>query len=205
MESRIKSIDQMYFLTLNVGFSHHNADWNWKQVSSPFARLYYVTKGHARIVFLDGVHELTPGNLYLIPAFTMHSYECDGIFEHYYIHMYEDTQSNFSFMEDFVFPLEVPAKEIDQFLFQRLCEINPTMKLPQSNPESYDNNVTLIQNISKNKRRILCDRVESRGILYQLTSRFLKDARLKVESGDNRIMKCLAYIRKNINQNIKID
>lgn len=205
MENRSKSIDQMHFLTIHVGYACQNADWNWKRVSSPFTRLYYVTKGQARIVFLDRAQELTPGHLYMIPAFTIHSYECEGLFEHYYIHIYEDAQSDSSFLDDFIFPIEIPAKDIDLLLFQRLCEINPTMRLPQSNPVLYDNNSTLMQNIVKNKQRILCDRVESRGILYQLTARFLKDAQLKVEVGDDRIQKCLAYIRKNINQNFKID
>lgn len=195
----------MYFLTLNVGYAYQNADWNWKQVSSPFTRLYYVTKGHARIVLPDRVQELTPGHLYLIPAFTTHSNESDGVFEHYYIHIYEDAQSDSGFFEDFIFPIEVPAKDIDLALFKRLCEINPTMRLPQSNPMSYDNNPMLLQSIAKNKQRILCDRVESRGILYQLTARFLKDAQPKSETGEDRIQKCLTYIRKNINQNIKID
>lgn len=195
----------MYFLTLNVGYAYQNADWNWKQVSSPFTRLYYVTKGCARIVFPDKVQELTPGHLYLIPAFTTHSYECEGLFEHYYIHIYEDAQSDSGFLDDFNFPIEMSATEIDLLLFQRLCEINPTMRLPQSNPMSYDNNPMLLQSIAKNKQRILCDRVESRGILYQLIARFLKDAQLKSETADDRIQKCLNYIRKNINQNIKID
>ena len=195
----------MYFLTLNVGYAYQNADWNWKQVSSPFTRLYYVTKGCARIVFPDKVQELTPGHLYLIPAFTTHSYECEGLFEHYYIHIYEDAQSDSGFLDDFNFPIEMSATEIDLLLFQRLCEINPTMRLQQSNPMSYDNNPMLLQSIAKNKQRILCDRVESRGILYQLIARFLKDAQLKSETADDRIQKCLTYIRKNINQNIKID
>lgn len=195
----------MYFLTLNVGYAYQNADWNWKQVSSPFTRLYYVTKGCARIVFPDKVQELTPGHLYLIPAFTTHSYECEGLFEHYYIHIYEDAQSDSGFLDDFNFPIEMSATEIDLLLFQRLCEINPTMRLQQSNPMSYDNNLMLLQSIAKNKQRILCDRVESRGILYQLIARFLKDAQLKSETADDRIQKCLNYIRKNINQNIKID
>lgn len=195
----------MYFLTLNVGYAYHNADWNWKQVSSPFTRLYYVTKGHARIVLPDRVQELTPGHLYLIPAFTTHSNESDGVFEHYYIHIYEDAQSDSGFLDDFIFPIEVPANEIDLHLFQRLCEINPSMRLPQSNPMSYDNNSMLLQSIAKNKQRILCDRVESRGILYQLIARFLKDAQLKLEISDDRIQRCLVYIRKNINQNIKIE
>ena len=205
MENSIKSIDQLHLLTVHVGYACHNADWNWKRVSSPFTRLYYVTKGFAKVVLPDRILELKPHCLYLIPAFTMHSYECDGLFEHYYIHIYEDAQTGSGFLEDFVFPSEIPANEFDLYLFKRLCEINPTMRLPQSNPTAYDNNSTLAQNIARNKQRILCDRVESRGILYQLTARFLKEAEQKGNVNDNRIQKCLTYIRKHINENIRID
>lgn len=31
-----QSIDQLHLLILNVGLAIHNADWNWKNVSSPF-------------------------------------------------------------------------------------------------------------------------------------------------------------------------
>ena len=35
-------MESLNFMMLNVGFAQHNADWNWKNVSSPFARIYYV-------------------------------------------------------------------------------------------------------------------------------------------------------------------
>ncbi len=205
MRSNKKSIDQILLLIINVGYACHNSDWNWKDVQSPFYRLYYVTKGHARVIIYDKVYELTPNNMYLIPAFAKHSYECNDIFEHYYIHIYEDIQSTSSFMEDFIFPFEIPAKDVDLHLFKRLCEINPMMKLPQSNPVFYDNNSILEQNIVKNKQRLLYYRVESRGILYILLARFLKEGKLRLETENMGVRKCLAYIRKNIDKNINID
>ena len=30
---------------LNTGYADHDADWNWRDVRSPFARIYYVTQG----------------------------------------------------------------------------------------------------------------------------------------------------------------
>lgn len=200
-----QSIDQLHLLILNVGLAVHNADWNWKNVSSPFTRLYYVTEGTAQIVLPTEIQELKPKHLYLIPAFTAHSYLCDSHFSHYYLHIYEDHQSESSLLEEWNFPVEVEAGELDLFLIRRLCHINPCMQLPQSDPMSYDNNPTLIQNIIKNKQRTFCDKVESRGILYQLVARFLKDAQPKVEVYDNRIQKALAYIRKNIYKTIDID
>lgn len=200
-----QSIDQLHLLILNVGLAIHNADWNWKNVSSPFTRLYYVTEGTAQIILPTGRQELKPHHLYLIPSFTIHSYICDSHFTHYYLHIYEDHQSESSILEDWNFPIEIPATQLEMPLIKRLCEINPTMQLAQSDPTSYDNNPTLIQNILKNKQRTFCNKVESRGIIYQLLARFLKDAKAKVEVNDNRIQKVLSYLRKNVFKATDID
>lgn len=200
-----QSIDQLHLLILNVGLAIHNADWNWRNVNSPFTRLYYVTEGAARILLPTGIQELKPDHLYLVPSFTTHSYLCDTHFVHYYLHIYEDHQSESSILEDFSFPTEIPAGHLELPLIKRLCGINPTMQLPQSDPTSYDNNPTLIKNIIKNKQRTFCDKVESRGIVYQLMARFLKDAQPKTEINDDRIQKVLSYIRKNIYKTIDID
>ena len=192
-------------LILNVGLAIHNTDWNWRNVNSPFTRLYYVTEGAARILLPTGIQELKPDHLYLVPSFTTHSYLCDTHFVHYYLHIYEDHQSESSILEDFSFPTEIPAGDLELPLIKRLCGINPTMQLPQSDPTSYDNNPTLIKNIIKNKQRTFCDKVESRGIVYQLMARFLKDAQPKAEINDDRIQKVLSYIRKNIYKTIDID
>ena len=85
-----QSIDQLHLLVLNVGLAIHNADWNWQNISSPFTRLYYVTEGSAYIQLPTGKQELKPHHLYLIPAFTTHSYVCNSHFVHYYLHIYED-------------------------------------------------------------------------------------------------------------------
>lgn len=200
-----QSIDQLHLLILNVGLAIHNTDWNWRNVNSPFTRLYYVTEGAARILLPTGIQELKPDHLYLVPSFTTHSYLCDTHFVHYYLHIYEDHQSESSILEDFSFPTEIPAGDLELPLIKRLCGINPTMQLPQSDPTSYDNNPTLIKNIIKNKQRTFCDKVESRGIVYQLMARFLKDAQPKAEINDDRIQKVLSYIRKNIYKTIDID
>ena len=200
-----QSIDQLHLLILNVGLAIHNADWNWRNVNSPFTRLYYVTEGAARILLPTGIQELKPDHLYLVPSFTTHSYLCDTHFAHYYLHIYEDHQSESSILEDFSFPTEIPAGDLELPLIKRLCGINPTMQLPQSDPTSYDNNPTFIKNIIKNKQRTFCDKVESRGIVYQLMARFLKDAQPKAEINDDRIQKVLSYIRKNIYKTIDID
>ena len=63
------SADDMRLLVLNVGYDVQNSDENWTEVSSPFTRIYYVTDGHARIRLEDGIHDISPGKLYIIPSF----------------------------------------------------------------------------------------------------------------------------------------
>ena len=59
--------------------------WNFKNVVSPFYRLYYVDSGSARVC-VDGVwYDLSAGQLFLIPKYACHSYECTDLINHYYI------------------------------------------------------------------------------------------------------------------------
>lgn len=197
-------VDKLHPLVLNVGLAVHNADWNWKNVNSPFTRLYYVTEGTAQIEFAGGIQILKPNYLYFIPAFTVHSYICDSYFCHYYLHIYEEHESDTNLLEEWDFPVEIPAGELDLSLFQRLCAINPHMSLSKSDPSTYDNNSTLMQNLLKNKQRALCDKVESRGIVYQLLAHFLKRAQAKVETKDDRVAKAISYIRKHIYETIDL-
>ena len=198
-------IDKLRLLTLNVGLANHYGDWNWKNVRSPFARLYYVTEGTAQVEMSSCVYTLKPNHLYFTPAYTTHSYICDSKFSHYYIHIYEDQQSETSMFDKWDFPVEVSANDTDLGLVKRLCEINPFLKLPQSNPDAYDNHQTLISNLELNRRRPFCDKVESRGILFILMSRFLKYATPKTDVRDDRIQMSLTYIRKNIGSRLNIE
>ena len=199
------SVDQLHFLTLNVGFAQHNGDWNWKNVRSPFARLYYVTEGEAQIVIGSDYHKLTPNHLYFIPAFTEHNYICQASFSHYYIHIYEDQQRSVGILDDYTFPFEVDASETDLELIKRLCDINPFLKLSESNPLSYDNHPTLISNIRLNQSRPFHDKMESRGILLILMSRFFEQAISKEEVKDNRIHQMLSYIRKHLDSHLDVN
>lgn len=198
------SVDDLKLLVLNVGYAVHDKDWNWKDVSSPFTRLYYVTEGHAQIKMEGKVLDLVPGKMYLVPSFVKHTNICNGHFEHYYIHIYEEGLSSNKLFEEYNFPFEVNPMAEDLTLFKRLCELNPRVKLLQSNPKSYDNQPTLIQAIRINKARDFQDKVESMGILFVLVSRFLGIASPKTSSDDDRIKNVLSYIRKSTDSKILV-
>lgn len=198
-------VEQLHPLVLNVGRAVHDADWNWKNVSSPFARLYYVEEGSARVELPDGVHVLSPGNMYFIPAFTLHTSICDSHFVHYYLHLYEEFCPDGDWLDEMEIPFEIPAGGLDGLLFERLCEINPQMRLEEFDPTVYDNNPTLMKNLLKNRQRMFYNKVESRGVVFQLLSRFFKYARGRVEVRDNRIKAAVSYIHRHIDENISLD
>ena len=196
-------IERLQPFTLHVGLARHHADWNWKNVRSPFARLYLVTEGEAEVILPSGTCHLTPGHLYYIPAFATHSYVCKATFTHYYIHILEK-QGEPSVLEELILPTEVVAHRLDYDLMERLAYLNPFLKLPTSNPQGYDNPETVVNNIQMNVKRPFCDKVESRGILFMLLSRFLKLAKPKVDLTDSRILQALHYIRQHLTERIDI-
>jgi AraC-like DNA-binding protein len=160
-----------------------------------------VEEGSAKVILPDGLHIIQPGHLYLIPAFVTHSYESDSVFTHYYFHIYNE----YDIFDRFDFPFEVNADELDVLLVKRLLAINPAIELKYSDPRTYDNFSTLVQNIASISQKSLTLGLETNGILNQLFSRFLYKATLKQEIADKRIKKALRYIRENIEKNIHID
>lgn len=199
-------IDSLHTLVLNVGKVVQNNDWNWQDVCSPFARIYYICGGKASIQIYGTSYELQPHHLYLIPPFTKHSTSCDGEFVHYYIHIYEDGKiEDDGVFDEYAFPIEVQSLAGDEQLFARLSTINPTMLLPASNPDTYDDNQTLLRSITRNKNRSLSQKLESRGIVYQIMSRFIDGATPKSQMHDKRIALATRYIRTNLNHRFSID
>lgn len=165
--------------------------------------MYYVTEGHAQIIFPDKVQDLRPGHMYIIPAFTPHSYVCQERFSHYYIHVYNEADHDI--LEDWELPTEIKVGKDKLALISKLQDLCPKMGLAQTDPLVYDNSPTIVQNILKNKQRELYARVESRGIIYQLLAGFLQSAHPKQYIQDKRIRDVLAYIRSHLSEKPDID
>ncbi len=202
---KMREIDNLHLILLNIGGSIHNGDWNWKGISSPFIRLFYVREGNAKINLPEHTQLLKPGHLYLIPSFTLHSYECDTYFSHIYIHVYEKHAADISIFEELDFPTEIEANQTDSLLISRLLEINHGRELEQFDPKTYDNPPTLLKNIAEETMQPEYAFLETKGILLQLLSRFLQHATQKTNVSDKRIVKVLNHIQKNIDKSIRIN
>ena len=198
------SLDKINMLTLNVGFAKHNADWNWKKVQSPFSRIYLVTEGEAYIHLPEGRFSITPGHLYIIPANTLHDYECHGPFSQYYLHVYEEREYETSLFSKYNLPVEVDARPEDLLLMQRLCQLFPDLALPESDPQLYNNRKTFLKNMQQMKQHDIANRIEMRGINTILLSRFMTSAQEKQMMNDERIVSIIDYIHAHIYDDIQV-
>ena len=99
--------ESLNLVLLNAGRAVHEGDWNFRNIKSPFFRMYLVDEGEASMT-VEGVEQrLTPGHLYLIPPFSLHNYSCDRHFSLYYLHVSEKHTDTTRIFEQFRFPLEV--------------------------------------------------------------------------------------------------
>lgn len=200
-EKRIKR----EFILLNTGQAIHHADWNWKNIYSPFARIHYIESGSAEIVREDHCYTLRKGHLYLTPPYTQHGYTCTGDLSLYYIHIYEALGKQLSIFDILDFPVEIKTDELLVFLVKRLTAINPQLKLQAFDPKHYDNSPTLMRNISQHTHTRPALEMETEGILKQILSRFLAQASDKNLGLDERILQAIHYIHSNIDKAIKIE
>jgi len=216
-------IESMNLMLLNVGRAQHNADWNWQDVSSPFFRIFYVTEGEA-IIHLPGQTRgpvnrqkrtvvplggqdlvLRPGHLYMVPAYTVHSYECHGLFTHYYLHVYEGFKNEMNLQEVYDWPVEVAVSDEIESLFAHLCAQHPDARLPQSDPKSYDTSAQTSDYVQRYRDMALWEKMELRGAMLIIMSHFIRNARPRVWTHDERMKRVLEHIHEHISDSISVE
>ncbi len=196
---------QLEFTLLNIGYAEHHADWNWKDINSPFARIHLITQGTAKIHRGGKTYVLRENHVYLTPSYTPHSYECDSDFSLYYIHIYEKLEKKSSIFDLVHFPVEIQSDDLLNQLIERLKVINPKRELPIYDPKSYDNSSELIKNIALQNTTPIALEFESQGIIKVILSRFYAFTEPKTKQADARVLRVLDYIHANIHSAISID
>lgn len=198
-------IESMNLMLLNVGLARHNANWNWQDVNSPFIRIFFVTEGEALLHLPEEDIKLRPRHLYIIPAYTVHSYECHGLYEHYYLHMYEGFKNEISMQEVFELPREVEGDEGLEQLFEYMCDQLPEAQLPQSDPKSYDTSAHTSDYVARYRDMELWKKMKMRGAMLMIMSLFIRHARPRVWTRDERMKRVLEYIHVHINDGIDVE
>ena len=198
-------IESMNLMLLNVGRAQHHADWNFQNVSSPFIRIFYIVEGEALLHLPEVDVRLKPRYLYIIPAYTVHSYECHGRFVHYYLHVYEGFKHEMNLQEVYELPTEVEGGAGMEQLFEYLCSQLPYAQLPQPDPRSYDTSAQTSDYVARYRDMELWEKMELRGAMLMIMSHFIREARPRVWTNDERMKRVLEYIHSNISYQLNVE
>lgn len=192
---------------LYTDFCRSGCEWQYKNIISPFTRLFLVTNGGGAIYINQIRYELSTGDMMIIPKFTNHSYECNDFIEHYYICFFDEMIGQRSIFDIVDLKHKVRATQLDHTLFQRIVEIRSQMGVPDPDPKLYNNQKDSLQfNPSQTIIDMLGD-MECSGIIMQLLSRFFNGCKAKtsseMEGGYYRLTTLINHINNNLSAPLK--
>lgn len=192
---------------LHVGYAKLDHGWSYRDVISPFARLFYVTTGAAVMNHTNQVFNLKPGYMYLVPSYVYNSYNCEVFHEQFYLSFFEEIEPGLSITNLKHFIFEVKACPSDVHYFKRLIEINPDLEIKNNAPKPQIKR-NLTTKVKRNKNSFSPSYyVETQGIMAVLLSRFVENKNIDpLEGSDYRdLNRVLIYIAKNLHNTLTVE
>jgi AraC-like DNA-binding protein len=197
------------FSLLNTDYVQLDKNWNYKNVISPFYRLYLIDEGEGKLSNPDYSVNLEKGYLYLIPSFTIVNQTCKAYLSQYYIHFIEESQDGSSLFSSTRKVLKVQACTTDLECFKRIVKINPGRDLRKSdNPKVYENGPVIKSFSELNNQLTLATVVETQGLILQLLSRFLGPEHIRsldIKKISSKILDAINYIETNLTMNLTVE
>ena len=196
------------FSLLHVDHVHLTQKWNYKNVISPYYRIYYIDEGEGFISNGQKKLNLEPGYIYMIPSFTLCNLHCPSRLSQYFIQFFEESPDGISLFHNNRIPMKVQASELDVANFKRILQINPGRGINRSdNPKVYEKNVYYREYEELNYRQSDATYLETQGIIMQLLSRFLAAKQSSSKHAQiipSKILDAMSYIQMNLNQPLTI-
>jgi len=194
---------------LNVDYVKLDRKWNYKNVISPYHRIYYIDEGEGELSDPEKSLKLEPGYLYIIPHYTLCNLVCPEYLSQYFVQFFEEYPEGDSIFPANLSILKVKANELDILHFQRLIEINPGRGINRSdNPQVYEKNVYYKEYQQLNNTQNLSVFLETQGILLLLISRFtLPEAYHKkdIRQIPIKILDAMRFIMVNLHQPLSVN
>lgn len=162
------------FSLLNADCVQLNESWNYKNVISPFYRLYFINQGLGKLSTPGEEILLEEGHLYLIPSYTLFNQSCHEALGQYYIHFAEESAHGDSLFASNRKLFKIRASESDIVGLKKIVELNPGRDLRKSdNPKVYEKTSVIRSFLDRNKQLSLAALFETEGIIMQLLARFM--------------------------------
>ncbi len=198
-----------HFSLLHVDKVLLNQKWNYKNVISPYIRIYFIDGGEGTISSIDQNLKLEPGFLYIIPSFTLCNLECAKSLSQFFVHCFEDSPSGLSLFHNYRKPLKIKASELVAGSIKQLLRINPNRKIYRSDdPQVYENNKFYREYQDLNNQQSEGVFMETQGILLQLISQFISQIHLKKEYKTeipSAILDAIRHIQINLSSKISVN
>jgi len=205
-----KLLDRIDITILNTELYSVGTLWNYKNVNSPYSRIYCMICGCAQLTMHNKKYDLTPGFLYLVPCFTTVNMSCSEWFQQYYIHFTSRLQTGIDVLSILKCNFQANAKEIgiDKKIFDKLLELNPEKELFE-----YDANKPIYKRVTErafelDKSKSVSDILECNALIRLLLSAFFKDCDQSQIShtinGLTRFQNVIEYIRQNLDSPIAL-
>jgi AraC-like DNA-binding protein len=196
------------FSLLHVDHADLNVKWNYKNVLSPYYRLYYIDEGEGFVYNEQQRLKLEPGYIYLIPSFTMCNLSCPSFLSQYFIQFFEESPDGISLFQNNRSLIKVQATEHDISNVKRLLKINPGRGIRRSdNPKVYEKNNFYREYQELNNLQSDAIYMETQGIILQLVSRFLNADRYPLDHPNtipSKVLDTVSYIQLNLKQPLTI-
>lgn len=192
---------------LAVQRTQPNRWWNWKQVVSPFSRLWLILEGVAFTSHHGQEFTLKPGQFHLVPAFSYHDCHCPDSFDHYYVCFVTRLPTGIDLLSMLECQFQIPAPPHALASLERLEAIYPDRKLPCFDPfqEEYKK---FPARVEREKDEVKpADWFESQGIMRLLLAPFLRSARPREDIHARAATRFLAvqeYIHEHMNERLSL-
>jgi AraC family transcriptional regulator len=208
LQNMIKRVLQHTFTLLNADHVILGPKWNYKNVISPYFRLYYIDEGAGEISDTATTLKLEPGFLYIVPSFTLCNLCCTGHLGQFFVQFFEESPDGISLFANNRSILKVKATTMDVMNFTRLLEINPGRGINRSDdPRVYEKSIFYKEYQGLNNRQNVAAFIETHGILLQLVSRFLTPGifqHREISHIPVKILDAISYIQLNLHQPLSV-
>lgn len=173
--------------------------WNFKNVISPFSRLWLVLGGRAEVRHHGRRFILLPGRLHLVPPFTIHDCSCSRRLDHYHLHFVARLPTGLDLFSLLDCDCQMAAPADAKGFFRRLESLYPDRRLPCFDPncEEYKR----FPGPAENAQTRALDDFEARALLSLMLQPFLKSARVH-EGAHVRVSRQFIAVQEFIHANM---
>ena len=196
------------FSLLHVDHVNLNQKWNYKNVISPYYRIYYIDEGEGIISNGQKKLKLEPGYIYIIPSFTLCNLQCPSSLSQYFIQFFEESPDGISLFHNNRTLMKEQASELVVANFKRILQINPGRGINRSdNPKVYEKNVYYREYQELNNRQSDANYMETQGIILQLLSGFLPTNQFPQTHSQiipSKVLEAMSYIQLHLSEPLTI-